>query len=113
MPLRKRLRVTFLKEGRLKMGKHTKGPWYFTVSNEEGLVFSDNCGFCIVPHQKGYTPDEQLANAKLIAAAPDLLEACKEMLSVLEQIDFTELPIEYDSCYWTDWEQAIRKATGE
>ena len=48
---------------------------------------------------------------RLVEAAPDLLEACKEMLATLEKIDFSKLPIEYDTCMWADWDQAISKAT--
>ena len=63
--------------------KHTMGPWYLdfdTVSTE--------------PRRKGYVlaqvsfgsidPDEVKANAHLIAAAPELLEACKHAIRILE-----------------------------
>lgn len=49
------------------------------------------------------------ANAKLIAAAPELLEACMEMVKHLEETDF-------DVCGTPDemikrWKAAIKKAT--
>ena len=34
----------------------------------------------------GDTREEMWANARLIAAAPDLLEACKQMLAALDQL---------------------------
>lgn len=53
--------------------------------------------------------DQQLANAKLMAAAPELLEACIEMVKHLEETDF-------DVCGTPDslmnkWKAAITKAT--
>jgi len=60
------------------MNRHTPGPWiplkgiFWSVENEDGyriasLVESENIG---LPSN-----DDSQANAKLIAAAPDLLEA--------------------------------------
>lgn len=61
------------------MSKHTKGPWYDIV---EGGVCAcgrdDNQGFAIA---KCFGPRAK-ENAKLIAAAPDLLAACEMMLTV-------------------------------
>ena len=55
--------------------KHTPGPWYYdfdcvsTKPRREGL----NIALCTA----GNTQGQFKANAKLIAAAPDLLEACQ------------------------------------
>lgn len=59
--------------------KHTPGPWYlslmtgFVYNNEnlEKLICTTESG----PDCYKFT-DEQLANARLIAAAPELLDAC-------------------------------------
>lgn len=59
--------------------EHTKGPWHYT----NRLVFEPN-GICIAEaFSRGCaeTPHPE-ANARLIAAAPDLLEACKKAFSV-------------------------------
>ena len=73
---------------------HTPGPWrpYFYVRNQR-LKIGD-WGFV---QEDGYRPvplkdtrrevSESAANACLIAAAPDLLEACEELLIYLADWD--------------------------
>ena len=68
------------------MSKHTPGPWSVERSNKHGIIWIDAAesrlgDICDLYH---ITASDQLvakdnaeANAKLIAAAPDLLEACK------------------------------------
>ena len=62
------------------MSKHTPGPWRVVDSWNDYMVESQN-GEEIIwqdgPHQ---TPAIKEANARLIAAAPDLLEALEHML---------------------------------
>ncbi|EMH9206351.1 TPA: hypothetical protein ACTYTR_003827 [Klebsiella michiganensis] len=54
--------------------KGTPGPWH--VSNEGCMLIRDDAGLSIVAKYVGYTNDEEeLANARLISAAPELLEA--------------------------------------
>lgn len=64
--------------------KHTPGPWqaYNRVGNRifnQWRVYSDclnqPCAICKM--DESLTGDQEVANARLIAAAPDLLEACK------------------------------------
>lgn len=103
------------------MGKHTNGPW--ASKGHDGKYFSkhgwsvdhDREGSWIsVPvHRGGYVvalvvdadgDDEQLeANAALIAAAPDLLEAIQGVRSFIEMFhgDLTKI------------DAAIAKATGD
>lgn len=59
--------------------KHTKGPWTCkTEGSWIGQVFAHNVhhveryGIC---KAFGETPEEKVANAKLIASAPDMLDA--------------------------------------
>lgn len=62
------------------MSKHTPGPWKVdshgeAVLGRDGTMVAD----CCIMSSRRQTPMCR-ANATLIAAAPDLLEACKNML---------------------------------
>jgi hypothetical protein len=62
--------------------KYTPGPW---VLREDGFIV--DCDDCIIadPHCKpGPEIEEREANARLIAAAPELLQACKEIIEAEE-----------------------------
>lgn len=63
--------------------QHTQHPWIIDVSdrvldandNKAAIVGSNGESICFIEKTLGM---EEVANAKLIAAAPDLLEALKE-----------------------------------
>ena len=92
--------------------QHTPGPWHLRLSNnatphiEHGDCFRDEVGeldnrICVMPSEITQSFNS-FANARLIAAAPDLLEALEHVI------------------YWDngkpEWEMAraaIAKATGE
>ncbi|EHM0713739.1 hypothetical protein JDT53_12475 [Escherichia coli] len=58
----------------------TKGPWH--VSNEGCLLIRDESGLAVVAKYVGYPgDDEELANAKLIAAAPELLASLQGLIA--------------------------------
>lgn len=66
------------------MRKHTKGPWVLNtgmVQSKKGSpiakMFRDNSDFDGVPY---IPPTERDANARLIAAAPEMLEFIKMVL---------------------------------
>lgn len=62
------------------MSKHTPGPW---STNHVGFTHAKN-GACIAEVGIDVLPfDEVEANANLIAAAPDLLEALESALTIL------------------------------
>lgn len=74
--------------------KHTPGPWVVFDGDTEhpGIDMADG-SFSIVVYGedgepfegvRGRSPAETLANARLIAAAPDLLEALKEVQPYFE-----------------------------
>ena len=67
------------------MTKHTKGPWSalnFNVKVANGIEYH------LHRHpDSGADPNEMLANAHLIAAAPDLLGMLEEMLDCLKEED--------------------------
>lgn len=60
--------------------KHTKGPWRALIDNKRHelpmCMVATGAGKAIDATDSGDTWEESGANAKLIAAAPDLLEAC-------------------------------------
>ena len=62
-------------ESRYPVNAHTKGPWTFT---ECGSIDADGFEIALV---HGTQRD---ANAQLIAACPDLLEACEEAYRMAE-----------------------------
>lgn len=78
------------------MIKHTPGPWHYGdehVNRREFNCFSIGNGACSVAQVAVYpaiSRDEAKANARLIAAAPDLLEACQTMLRLAEGLDLGE-----------------------
>lgn len=89
--------MMLLKERRVKnmtQAQHTQGPWKaqgarvakIHIHKSRGHEFTTeiiDCG----PKFNGFTPrSEQEANARLIAAAPELLEALEESLSALEYV---------------------------
>jgi len=83
--------------------KHTRGPWetcgtWVCEENDPG----HNIGICILEPRP-----ETLANARLIAAAPDLLEALESLLST----DGSQL-MESESKPWQQARAAIAKAVG-
>lgn len=59
------------------MSGYTEGPW---VKIGGGIYQADHVGRREIVHGsgiKGQTPEERAANAALMAAAPEMLEACK------------------------------------
>lgn len=69
------------------LNKFTPGPWAYNGKS----IFSDRIGDCygyqiaIVGHDMSDFPEEDIeANARLIAAAPDLLEAADRVLAKLD-----------------------------
>jgi hypothetical protein len=57
---------------------HTPAPWHkCNTSNDQGLIIQENTG-------ENIAVTYEAKNAALVAAAPELLEACKAALSALE-----------------------------
>lgn len=92
--------------------KHTPGPWAhhntptpFIYVNAGGLPICQI--YTSTAH--GQSMGEQFANAHLIAAAPDLLEALREIFHDVKQ---GAIPNDDDE-WWKKASTAIAKATGE
>ena len=80
------------------MSKHTPGPWVVYDDSNDGKtnrieIAARGKTVARIYHS---VPAEDLPNARLIAAAPDLLEALKDTLQLLE-------------VYCEDFEEATRK----
>ncbi len=86
------------------MTKHTPGEWIDRGTNCVGtrwqLVAS-------VYPMEDENPEEHAANARLIAASPDLLEALKDMVNLVE------LMCPFDGPQQRKARAAIARATGE
>ena len=82
---------------------HTPGPWKVLVENHHIYAKDSYPVASATSHRKS---EERLANARLIAAAPDLLAACELMLTVygLKQ----EAPHAFETM-----RSAVAKARGE
>ena len=93
--------------------KHTPGPWE-AVGNlvrspmvqPQGLSKGVQIAECRDAYFLSHT-EESKANARLIAAAPELLEALQEMVSLVEMV------IPFDGPQQRKARAAITKATGD
>lgn len=100
--------------------KHTPGPWHDQCASmcDCSLVVT-GCGITICKLRDGsersYDDEDAtaMANASLIAAAPDLLEACRQMLMQMEiRFGTTTQADEFEIAAMDDARAAIGKAEG-
>ena len=69
------------------MNKHTPGPWTVNIpNNRETAIRGIHGGDYVIADilNDGYEDDEQEANARLIAASPDMLEALRRVANLNE-----------------------------
>jgi hypothetical protein len=103
--------------------KHTPGPWGIkTTETGTKAIFSGSSG-AWVAHTVRYLSSTQEANARLISAAPDLLEALKDTWDVLDAAGLHNLSngVQLGQTVWyvkacdakRSARAAIDKATGE
>lgn len=60
--------------------KHTPGPWEFKSYADFDIdITSEDSVIATTGHDPSYSYEEEKANARLIAAAPDLLELLKSL----------------------------------
>ena len=101
--------------------KHTPGAWHLGKGNGGGSIFTDqetrmrmtDKGTTLYPICKiidGWNKEEDGANAFLIASAPDLLEACKEMVKLYDAKEL--IPPDKFPVMWGKVRNAISKAEG-
>ena len=109
------------------MSEHTPGPWHmqdrYCKRGISGIDIVDKDGslICCLPDgasiKGGYAFPKQLVNARLIAAAPELLEACKAVINYAVDCQNPKREAEF---YFQQADKitdkvkaAIAKATGE
>lgn len=76
--------------------QHTPGPWSIEGRNKVNVKISDKSGFTCV-HAQIWFPKQikqAQANARLVAAAPELLKACKEAVHFIWEIQEQTTPEE-------------------
>ena len=83
---------------------HTTGDWYA----KDGQIVAQDTGktLAVIPYYD--SEDEQIANANLMAAAPELLKALKELMEA-EGGEAGDNPDQKQA--WRQAEQAIQQAT--
>jgi hypothetical protein len=101
----------FLGVDPMNNAKHTPGPWEHDDSTGVGVPLATGTQWFDVLGASEVATAQDYANARLIAAAPDLLEALR---GVLDHFDPYATPgcEENEQAYETA-RDAIRKATGE
>lgn len=97
------------------MSKHTPGPWMITGEDERFVYALSSKGTnsfsCLVSpgYIQGYDSEEtQQANARLIAAATDMLEELEKLLECIEFYHLDNLYFDTDKT-----KQVIAKAKGK
>lgn len=98
-------------------GKHTPGPWLIATSNSwRRIVSRDSGNVCEPIKQNDGHPDLHFKNggpdgpdACLLAAAPDLLEACEEALNAFVGCAIPAGGVD-DRKHILDAQMALRKA---
>lgn len=102
------------------MNKHTRGPWR-TTRDHSGVLGIDGDRVCTVelkhePHQNRpqvFHDERQRSNARLIAAAPALLDACRMALERLGRLGAEDNQEESGPCPACAAIRAALAAAGE
>ena len=87
------------------MSAHTTGPWNIRDDEEDGVVSIVGSSQIVIARVRTATVEPGDENARLIAAAPDLLEALQLLLIVVDAPD--------DDPDIVRAKNAVAKATGE
>lgn len=100
---------------------HTPGPWRIEEEPRSNEITAIDNGGCRVLRVKvyGHTEENIKANTRLIAAAPELLEACNIAIHTIKAIDHNTPEQMKDPKFWIDMrarlyaiEEAAKKAEG-
>lgn len=94
--------------------KHTKSPWIQSEFNPQNIVTSEDpmksTTICIISGNVK-REEEIMANAKLIAAAPELLKAISDIIESIDNDYGAFKAVDKDSLYIKYAREAIKKAT--
>ena len=79
--------------------KHTPGPWRvkadgIQIGDLNAFSPFDGCGCCGSPWMNGENAETQMANARLIAAAPQMLSALQRILDSFDESVKTDLALD-------------------
>ena len=72
--------------------KHTPGPWAIRDDNEDGAVSIVGSSQIVLARVRTATVEPGDANARLIAAAPELLDALQSMVSQFPEAELRADP---------------------
>lgn len=72
--------------------KGTKGKWAVSIPNDGAIIMNGNVRAEVLAYSNNGNTNEDLANAKLISAAPDLLESLQYCLKALKAITILKQP---------------------
>ena len=86
--------------------KHTPGPWVARNNEENCLVYSEKFGGITLCQHNGAHREEHEANARLIAAAPELLEMLDKCAKQL-----IEMAFHFDGTCEGDVEETVCEST--
>ena len=95
-----------------KAGEHTQGNWHVEANHtDKAYVHTPkrNLKIAICPSGSDKPDDESIANAKLIAAAPDMLKALEKIVYILAGGNANEADLYLNS---HEMQAAINKAKG-
>jgi hypothetical protein len=69
---------------------HTPGPWTISKNADGWSILAETSEIAMVGTSTSHIEAEKEANARLIAAGPDLLEACKRAYDMLHDDDYED-----------------------
>lgn len=96
------------------MGKHTPGPWFYQERSDAYTHIVRGDGNRFITQLAQDTSGEAEANARLIAAAPELLDVVKRIAaSRITDTGTAPIPDLTAEEAWTLARDAYAKATGE
>lgn len=89
----------------------TPGPWMIDATDKEHNFIHAGGSRCIASVDN--SDDEDRNNARLIAAAPELLEACKTWLEMEAEAHAEERAHDTEGCHFCETYAPVAKAKGE
>lgn len=101
------------------MSKHTPGPWHIPshLSGADGIGPKDGYEIitcCCCGSIGGDSKEQEIANARLIVAAPELLEALENLVLQIQDHNYgIKSPAQYETNAFVAARAAIAKAKGE